>query len=108
MQLRKDVRGALDQYFLQQTPNTGPENIDEPTRELQSGAVVNLFNKIGPGILLTHSNSGQYGWTTAILAPTLVKAIVAYEPAAFAFPSNAVPADVPTQNAQVAAITAPQ
>ncbi|MDB6091698.1 MAG: hypothetical protein JWN85_4482 [Gammaproteobacteria bacterium] len=107
-QFPKDVPGALDQYFLQQTPNTGPENIDEPTRKLQSGAVVDLFNKIGPGILLTHSNSGQYGWTTATLAPTLVKAIIAYEPAAFAFPSNAVPADVPTQNAQVAAITAPQ
>lgn len=70
--------------------------------------MVNLFQKIGPGILLTHSNSGQYGWTTAIKAPSLVRAIIAYEPAAFAFPTNEAPPDVPTQNAQVAAITAPQ
>ena len=70
--------------------------------------MVDLFKKIEGGVLLTHSNSGQYGWTTAILAPDLVKAIVAYEPAAFAFPSNAPPPNVPTQNAQVAAITAPQ
>jgi hypothetical protein len=98
----------LDQYLFQQTPNTGPENIDAPTRELQASAVVNLFQKIGPGILLTHSNSGQYGWTTGIMAPDLVKTIVAYEPAAFAFPSNEVPADVPTQDALVASQTAPQ
>jgi len=108
VQFPKDAPGALDQYYLQQTPNTGPETIDEATRELESRPVVDLFNKIGPSILLTHSNSGQYGWTTAILAPTLVKAIIAYEPAAFAFPSDAVPADMPTQIPFIAAITAPQ
>lgn len=101
-------KASLDQYWLQQTPNTGPENIDEPTRVLESSAVVDLLKKIGGGILLTHSNSGQYGWTTATLAPDKVKAIVAYEPAAFAFPSDAPPPDVPTQNPAVAAITAPQ
>jgi len=108
VQFPKDVQGALDQYYLQETPNTGPERIDEATRELESNAVIDLLNKIGPGILLTHSNSGQYGWTTGMLAPNLVKAIVAYEPAAYAFPSDDVPPDVPTQIAQLAAITAPQ
>jgi len=108
VQFPKDVPGALDQYYLQETPNTGPEGIDEATRELESRPVVDLFNKIGPGILLTHSNSGQYGWTTGILAPAFVKAIVAYEPAAYAFPSDDVPPGIPTQNAQLAAITAPQ
>ncbi len=99
---------SLDQYAFQQTPSTGPENIDEPTRELQAANVVDLFQKIGPGILLTHSNSGQYGWTTGIMAPTLVRAIVAYEPAAFAFPSDKPPAAVPTADPTVAAITVPQ
>ena len=98
----------IDQYWFQQTPSTGPEAIDEPTRVLQATDVVNIFQKIGPGILLTHSNSGQYGWTTGILGKGLVKAIVAYEPAAFAFPSNDLPGDIPTQNASVQAITAPQ
>jgi hypothetical protein len=69
---------------------------------------VDLLKKIRGGVLLTHSNSGQYGWTTGILAPDLVKAIVAYEPAGFAFPSNAPPPPVSTSNAEVAAITAPQ
>jgi hypothetical protein len=99
---------AIDQYWRQITPNTAPEPRDVATRELQGGTVAKLFEKIGPGVLLTHSNSGQYGWVTAMKVPNLVKAIVAYEPAAFAFPDNDVPPAVPTDNAGVAGITAPQ
>src|SRR6266702_1723220 len=99
---------AGDQYWRQQTPNTGPEGIAAEIRDFQGGTVAALFGKIGPGILLTHSNSGQYGWVTAMKAPDLVRAIIAYEPAAFSYPQDEVPAPVPTQNAQIAAITAPQ
>ena len=99
---------AVDQYWRQQTPNTGPEGIAPEIRDFQGGTVAALFGKIGPGILLTHSNSGQYGWVTAMKAPDLVRAIIAYEPAAFSYPQDEVPAPVPTQNAQIAAITAPQ
>jgi hypothetical protein len=99
---------AIDQYWRQVTPNTGPEARDAATRDFQGGTVAKLFEKIGPGVLLTHSNSGQYGWVTAMKVPHLVKAVVAYEPAAFAFPDNEVPPDVPTSDAFVAAITAPQ
>jgi len=100
--------GALDQYWRQVTPNTGPEPIDSATRALQAGAVAALFRKIGPGILITHSNSGQYGWATGMLVPELVKAIIAYEPAAFAFPADEAPPSVETQDKGVAAVTAPQ
>lgn len=100
--------GALDQYWRQVTPNTGPEPIDTATRTLQAGAVAVLFRKIGPGILITHSNSGQYGWATGMLVPDLVKAIIAYEPAAFSFPADEVPPSVETQDKGVAAVTAPQ
>ncbi len=99
---------ALDQYWRQQTPNTGPEDISPEIRNLQAGTVAALFGKIGPGILLTHSNSGQYGWVTAMKVPDLVKAIIAYEPAAFSYREDEVPSPVPTQDARVAAITAPQ
>jgi hypothetical protein len=102
------TEAAIDQYWRQITPNTAPEGRDVATRELQGGTVAKLFEKIGPGVLLTHSNSGQYGWVTAMKVPHLVKAIVAYEPAAFAFPDDDVPAAVPTDNAGVAGITAPQ
>jgi pimeloyl-ACP methyl ester carboxylesterase len=97
---------SLDQYWRQQTPDTGPETTTPDIRNLQAGTVAALFRKIGPAVLLTHSNSGQYGWVTGIKAPELVKAIIAYEPAAFSFAE--MPPGVSTQNAQVAAITAPQ
>jgi len=78
--------GALNQYFRQMTPNTGPFDA-----QVNSDAVVALFAKIGPGILVTHSQGGGPGWLTAIKSPN-VRAIVAYEPGSgFVFPSGEVP-----------------
>jgi pimeloyl-ACP methyl ester carboxylesterase len=39
-----------------------------------------LLERIGPSILLTHSQSGPFGWTIADARPKLVKGIVAVEP----------------------------
>ncbi|UJR22716.1 hypothetical protein I4U23_025750 [Adineta vaga] len=39
-----------------------------------------LLDKIGPAILLTHSQSGSFGWLIADRRPNLVKAIIAIEP----------------------------
>jgi pimeloyl-ACP methyl ester carboxylesterase len=39
-----------------------------------------LLDKIGPAILLTHSQSGPFGWLIADVRPKLVKAILALEP----------------------------
>ncbi|KAH0587092.1 hypothetical protein H2248_005910 [Termitomyces sp. 'cryptogamus'] len=39
-----------------------------------------LLDKIGPVILLTHSQAGQHGWVLGDARPTKVKAIVALEP----------------------------
>ena len=47
---------ALNQYFRQMTPDTGPFDA-----EVASDAVSALFDKIGPGILVTHSHSGGLG-----------------------------------------------
>ncbi|GLK85612.1 alpha/beta hydrolase [Ancylobacter defluvii] len=82
---------TLDQYFRQMTPNTGPFDAG-----LISDSVSALFAKIGPGILMTHSQSGGPGWLTAIKSRN-VKAIVAFEPGSgFVFPQGELPKPVPT------------
>ena len=42
--------------------------------------LIALLDKIGPSILLTHSQSGAFGWPVADARPDLVKAILAIEP----------------------------
>jgi pimeloyl-ACP methyl ester carboxylesterase len=49
-------------------------------QQLNRDAGVALLDKIGPAILLTHSQSGAFGWPMADMRPQLVKAIVAVEP----------------------------
>jgi hypothetical protein len=81
----------LNQYFRQMTPDTGPIDID-----VTSDAVAALFNKIGPGILVTHSHSGGMGWRTAVKSRN-VHAIVSYEPGSnFIFPNGEVPPPMPS------------
>jgi len=82
---------TLNQYFRSMTPNTGPFDM-----EVISNAVSELFNKIGPGILVTHSQGGGPGWLTAIKNQN-VKAIVAYEPgSSFIFPEGEIPPPMPS------------
>ncbi|HYK01025.1 MAG TPA: alpha/beta fold hydrolase, partial [Thermoanaerobaculia bacterium] len=93
---------ALDQYFRQMTPNTGPFDM-----EVNSDAVAALFRKIGPGTLVTHSQGGGPGWLTAIKSPN-VRAIVAYEPGSgFVFPEGEVPPPVPSSGGTLAAVGIP-
>src|SRR5260370_8591889 len=49
-------------------------------QELNRDAGAAVLDKIGPAILLTHSQSGAMGWPIADKRPNLVKAIVAVEP----------------------------
>ena len=93
---------ALNQYFRQMTPDTGPVDID-----VTSNAVAALFNKIGPGILVTHSHSGGMGWRTAIRSRN-VRAIVSYEPGSnFAFPEGEVPPPMPSSAGPLEAVGVP-
>lgn len=94
---------ALNQYFRSMTPDTGPIDIEVNTR-----AVAALFDKIGPGILVTHSHSGGFGWRTAIKNRN-VRAIVSYEPGSnFVFPESEVPATIPSAGGALAALGIPQ
>ena len=89
---------ALNQYFRSMTPDTGPIDVEVNTR-----AVAALFDKIGPGILVTHSHSGGFGWRTAIKSQN-VRAIVSYEPGSgFVFPEGEVPAPIQSSAGPLAA-----
>ncbi len=93
---------ALNQYLRQMTPDTGPIDLD-----VDSDAVTALFNKLGPGILVTHSHSGGMGWRTAIKSRN-VRAIVAYEPGSnFIFPNGEVPPLMPSSGGPLEAIGVP-
>lgn len=63
---------------------------DLETQALAQKAGAALLDRIGPAILLTHSQSGLLGWVIAEARPQLVKAIVAVEPSGPPF-HNAAP-----------------
>lgn len=101
IQFAKDPE-TLNQYFRQMTPNTGPFDLD-----VVSDAVSELFNKIGQGILVTHSQSGGPGWLTAIKNQQ-VKAIVSYEPGSnFVFPEGELPPPLESSAGPLTAISVP-
>jgi pimeloyl-ACP methyl ester carboxylesterase len=77
---------ALNQFFRQMVPNTGPYDA-----RVNTDAVSSLFDKIGAGVLVTHSQSGSLGWRTAIKNRN-VRAIVSFEPGGdFLFPEGEAP-----------------
>ena len=85
VQFSKDPE-ALNQFFRSMTPNTGPFDA-----EVSARAVAALFDKIGPGVLVTHSQGGGPGWLTAMKSAN-VRAVVSYEPGSgFVFPEGDVP-----------------
>jgi pimeloyl-ACP methyl ester carboxylesterase len=53
---------------------------NEETQRRNQAAGAALLDRIGPAIVLTHSQSGPFGWLIADARPRLVKAIVAVEP----------------------------
>ena len=90
---------ALNQYFRQLNPDIGPIDIN-----VNVDAVSALFEKIGPGVLVTHSHSGGMGWLTAVKNQH-VKAIVSYEPGSgFIFPEGEVPPALESSSGPLQAI----
>lgn len=93
----------LDQYFRQITPDTGPFDLS-----VVSDAVAALFNRIGPAVLVNHSQGGGVGWFTAMKSPN-VRAIVSYEPGSnFPFPQDEVPAPLQSAAGQFGAVGVPR
>jgi pimeloyl-ACP methyl ester carboxylesterase len=68
---------VFDQFFASQVPSIQDRTLQT---SLATDALIALVDKIGPSIVLTHSNSGAFGWPVADARPNLVKAVIAIEP----------------------------
>jgi pimeloyl-ACP methyl ester carboxylesterase len=68
---------VFDQFYASQV-----DYLADPaaTEALVLEANLELLERIGPTILLTHSQSGVFGWKLADARPDLVRAILAVEP----------------------------
>ena len=66
----------FDQFYASQLPSIPAANATIFNRD----AIVALLEKIGPAIVMTHSQSGGFGWPVADTRPDLVKGIIALEP----------------------------
>jgi pimeloyl-ACP methyl ester carboxylesterase len=67
----------FDQFFASQVQGMASFSLQQ---ELSSDGILALLEKIGPAILLTHSQSGATGWPVVDAQPGRVKAIIAVEP----------------------------
>lgn len=64
------------------------------TQRLVQAAGAALLDRIGPAVVMTHSQSGTFGWILAEARPSLVKAVVALEPSGPPF-ENAIVSEGP-------------
>lgn len=93
---------ALDQFFRQITPNTGPFDL-----QVSADAVVALFERIGPGVLVTHSQGGGVGWFARLRSDN-IRSIASYEPGSnFPFPEAEVPAPIDSAAGPLPALGVP-
>ncbi|MBI4793630.1 MAG: alpha/beta fold hydrolase [Deltaproteobacteria bacterium] len=101
VQFSKDPE-ALNQFFRQMVPNAGPYDAN-----VNIAAVLELFDRIGEGILVTHSQSGGPGWRTAINNDN-IRAIVSFEPGGdFLFPESEGPESIKLAGRTVTPPTVP-
>ncbi|EKM55400.1 uncharacterized protein PHACADRAFT_256004, partial [Phanerochaete carnosa HHB-10118-sp] len=70
---------TFDEFFRSMVQSLNSSTGTQPELEMRAAAA-DLFNKTGPVVLLTHSQSGPMGWVLADANPTDVRAILAIEP----------------------------
>src|SRR6516162_5432917 len=68
---------AFDQFYASQFPSLTDFAAQQA---LNRDATVALLDRIGPAVVLIHSQSGAFAWPIADARPSLVKAILAVEP----------------------------
>lgn len=90
---------ALNQFYKQMVPDTGAFDVGVVTDAMDA-----LFDKIGDGVLVTHSAGGGPGWSTAI-RNSHVKGVISLEPGTFPFPQSEAPATEATTSPFPAAPT---
>lgn len=81
---------SLDQFFRQMTPDISAHDM-----KIDLTALDALFDRIGNGIIVTHSAGGFPGWLAAI-ENQHIQAVVSYEPGGYVFPENEVPDPMPS------------
>jgi pimeloyl-ACP methyl ester carboxylesterase len=69
----------FDQFFASQVPFVQRADV---TQALNRDAIAALIDKLGPVILMTHSQSGAYGWEAVDQRPGMIKALIQAEPSA--------------------------
>jgi pimeloyl-ACP methyl ester carboxylesterase len=69
-----------------------------------SDALAALLERIGPAVVITHSQGGLMGWLAAVKSGN-VKAIVAYEPFVSCFPEGGEPSLPPLSDGSSAPVT---
>jgi len=69
----------FDQFFASQVPFVQKPDV---IQALNRDAIAALIDKLGPVILMTHSQSGAYGWEAVDQRPGMVKALIQAEPSA--------------------------
>ena len=74
---------VFDQFFASSVggrPRGGFTGTRTEAYEYSRDGAVALLDRIGPAIVLSHSQSGELGWMVGDARPDLVKAIVAHDP----------------------------
>ncbi len=76
---RRGMRGdaIFDAFYATQVPSLASA---AETQTLTQAAGAALLDRIGPAVLVTHSQAGPFGWLLADARPASVKGIVAIEP----------------------------
>ena len=76
---RKGLRGdpVFDAFYATQVASLASA-VETQTLTQSAGAA--LLDRIGPAVIVTHSQAGPFGWLLADVRPSAVKAIVAVEP----------------------------
>lgn len=77
--MQSGLRGdpVFDTYYASVVQ--GIANGTEHERAVRE-ASISLLEKIGPSVVITHSQGGLYGWTLTDARPELVKALIQIEP----------------------------
>jgi pimeloyl-ACP methyl ester carboxylesterase len=70
---------VFDQFYAAQVESVLTQT--DWTEQHMRSAGAALLDRVGPSILITHSQGGALGWVVADARPKLVKAIIAVEPA---------------------------
>ncbi len=68
---------SFDAFYATQFPSLVSF---QKQQEINRDASIALFDKLGPAVLMIHSQSGTFIWPIADARPNLVKAVIAVEP----------------------------